>query len=206
MKKIFLVMAFSFLLFVCGCSDKSKEQDSSGDQSQTDETAAPADIETAEEPNGFPESLVGTWIANKSSWEFVFEPDGMISSAVIDYGKVRVDPRQRVTEAVFRYGKGVYQMGECEVDYSESSNELAVVIAVDSFRIDRPDVNMVMEGSSEDWFTGSVSDDHKSWTARWFSFPRISVNRLEDGKGETLELEIDPNDIPPVNLIFRKKQ
>ena len=45
----------------------------------------------------FPEFLVGVWKADKNGWEFVFEPDGSISSAVISFGRVRMKPGEVTT-------------------------------------------------------------------------------------------------------------
>ena len=44
----------------------------------------------------FPSALAGTWKAEGHGWEFVFEPDGTISSAVIDEGMIRVTPAKKV--------------------------------------------------------------------------------------------------------------
>ena len=61
----------------------------------------------------FPDSLAGRWTNNMKKWEFVFEPGGEISSAIIDSGMIRVDPRKRIcpkevpratARAVVRYG------------------------------------------------------------------------------------------------------
>jgi len=42
----------------------------------------------------FPEFLVGRWVADGHGWEFVFEEDGKISSAVINFGRMTVTPGQ----------------------------------------------------------------------------------------------------------------
>ena len=41
---------------------------------------------------GFPEFMVGKWVDEKENWEFVFEPDGRISTSVLPLGKVRIVP------------------------------------------------------------------------------------------------------------------
>jgi len=190
-------------MLLCGCSDTAEEQKSTGEQVQQDEAAAVNDMgKSPNEPNGFPSFLVGTWVANKGKWEFVFEADGTISSAVIDNGIVRVDPRQRVTEIKLPAGEGMYQMGECVAEYSSGSNELAVVIIVDYYRLQRPDI--IVEGSSKDWFTGTISEDHETWVAQWFSLPKVFVTSLEGDAEETLEMEADPN-TPPEMVIFKKQ-
>ena len=45
----------------------------------------------------FPAFLVGTWKAEEGGWEFVFEPDGKISSAIVSIGRVKLQPGRTTT-------------------------------------------------------------------------------------------------------------
>ncbi|MHC4499923.1 MAG: hypothetical protein ACYS21_12505 [Planctomycetota bacterium] len=126
-------------------------------------------IEVIVEGGGkFPQSLVGIWRADKEGWEFVFEPDGTISSAVISLGRVRMRPGQITTVPMKLGGKGVFEPGEWFVHYAPAHRELTVKIALENVRIGlaRP----VLDGSSEDVFVGRVSEDGKSWHVDWTSF------------------------------------
>ena len=145
----------------------------------------------------FPKSLAGTWKADKNRWEFVFEPDGTISSAVIDSGFIKVIPSKGVATIPTRKGgKAVYKLGQWTVQYSPGTRELAVEVVVDHFHIDMgPDW---LEGNSSDWFIGTVSEDWQEWQARWISFPKYIAFTPEPG-----ELPVDPNDTI-TELLFKK--
>lgn len=147
----------------------------------------------------FPQFLVGTWKADKHGWEFVFEPDGTISSAVIDSGFIRVTPGKRVaTIPMKEEGKGIYKLGQWTVQYSPDDRELAVEVVVDHFHIDLGP--HALEGHSTDWFIGPVSEDSQIWEAQWFNFPKYIALTPEPN-----ELSVDPNDNPRDTLVFRKQ-
>jgi len=148
----------------------------------------------------FPEFLVGSWKADKGGWEFVFEPDGTISSALIDSGMVRVTPAERIAKIELKNeGEGTYKLGQWTVQYSPDERELAVKVVVDYFHLDMRTFGL--KGHSTDWFVGPVSDDLRTWQAEWFTFPKYLVLGPEPG-----ELPMDPNDNPMDTLIFRKQR
>ena len=91
----------------------------------------------------FAEFIVGTWRESKKKWEFVFEPDGTISSAVIDSGFIKVKPSEPVAVIPTRKGgKAIYELGQWSVRYSPESHELAVKVIVDHFHIDSKPINL----------------------------------------------------------------
>jgi hypothetical protein len=145
----------------------------------------------------FPQSLVGWWKADKNQWEFVFEPDGTISYAVIDSGFIKVKPSKRVhTVPTKKGGKAVYKLGTWTVQYSPDTRELAVEVVVDHLHIDMgPNW---LEGTTRDWFVGTVSEDWQEWWAQWISFPKYIAYTPEPG-----ELPVDPNDTI-TDLLFKK--
>lgn len=146
----------------------------------------------------FPESLSGRWKDEKRGWEFVFEPDGTISSAVIDSGFIEVIPSEQVATIPMRMGgKAVYKLGRWTVQYSPGSRELAVEVVVDDFHIDMG--RNALEGHSTDWFIGPVSEDLQTWQAEWHSFPKYIALTPEPG-----ELAVDPNENPREILTFKK--
>jgi len=145
----------------------------------------------------FPQSLVGTWKDDKNRWEFVFEPDGTISSAVIDSGFITVIPIKKVhTVPTRKGGKAVYKLGQWTVQYSPGTRELAVEVVVEHFHIDMGP--HWLEGNSSDWFIGTVSEDWQEWQAQWTSFPKYIACTPEPG-----ELPVDPNEMI-TELLFKK--
>jgi hypothetical protein len=147
----------------------------------------------------FPNFLVGTWKAEEDGWEFVFEPDGKISSAIVSIGRVKLQPGKTTTVPMQMDGKGVYEPGQWSVQYSHQQRELVVEIAIDHFRIELG--NDVIEGRTRDFFVGSVSADGKSWWADRLSFPEYVVNT---DKYHNYKLPFDPKDNPRESILFRK--
>ncbi len=148
----------------------------------------------------FPEFLVGGWKSDKYNWEFVFEPDGTISSAMIDTGLVRVNPNEKFATIQLRdEGKADYQLGRWTVQYSPDERELMVEVVIKHFYIDK--ISFVLEGKSRDWFLGNVSDDLQTWRADWYTFPEY----IAMGQEQKLEFPFDPNNNPISTLIFTKQ-
>ena len=165
---------------------------------------ANSDVDVIIEGGGkFPAFLVGTWTADKFGWEFVFEPDGNISTAVIDSGLIRTKPGPRVVTTTMKSGgSATYTIGPWTVQYTPENNELAVEIVVEQFQIDRS--NFGIKGSSTDYFVGPVSEDGQVWKAEWFTMPKNFIYSLDEP--EPSELEFDPSDNPIETLTFRKQQ
>jgi len=148
----------------------------------------------------FPQFLVGRWKSETTPWEFVFEPDGTISSALIDSGVIKVTPSKRVHRRTVSGGdKLLYKLGDWTVQYSPENRELSVEIVVDQFSITKDSKGL--KGSSTDWFVGPVSEDGTSWEADWFVFPKYF---LVDDDGQT-EYPFDPNSNPIATLAFTKE-
>ena len=147
----------------------------------------------------FPEYLVGTWKAEEGDWEFVFEPDGKISSAIVSIGRVKLQPGRTTNVPMQMGGKGVYKPGIWSMQYSHQHRELVVEIAIDKFRVELG--NDVIQGRTRDFFVGSVSADGKSWWADRLSFPEYVVNT---GKYHNYKLPFDPKDNPRESILFRK--
>lgn len=147
----------------------------------------------------FPDFLVGTWRADEGGWEFVLEPDGTISSAVISLGRTRMQPGRVTTVPTQLGGEGVYKPGVWTVQYSHESRELIVEIVIDQFRVELGD-NM-LHGRSRDFFIGSVSKDGQLWWAERLSFPEYVVNTR---KYHNFKLPFDPEDNPREGLLFQK--
>ena len=131
-----------------------------------------------EKKSDFPQFLVGTWKANKDNWEFVFEPDGTISSAVIDLGATRIKPGQITTIPLKAGGKGVFEAGECIVDYDSAERVLTVRLSLENFRMEMGP--SALEGSSMNIFVGRIDDDSSNiWYADWTGMPDYTIHTPE---------------------------
>jgi hypothetical protein len=148
----------------------------------------------------FPQFLVGTWKADNGKWEFVFEPDGVISSAVIDSGMVRVNPSIEIATFNLRdNGKATFKLGRWTVRYSPARRELAVEVVVYEFNYDMGSYKLM--GNSIDWFVGPVSKITNIWKAEWSTFPEYILMAPDPN-----ELYVDPNDNPVDTIIFRRQE
>lgn len=147
----------------------------------------------------FPQQLVGTWKANEGGWEFVFEKDGSISSAVISLGRVKVKPGRVTTIPMRLGGKGIFEPGRWTVRYIYQQRKLVVEIKIDRFRTELGE--SIVKGRTHDIFIGSVSPDGRLWWAERFSFPEYTADTK---KFHNYKLPFDPNDNPRESLIFQK--
>jgi hypothetical protein len=81
--RILIIGLFLTLVTAGGCN-RSRDSIDNGSISESDINEVA--VEVAVEGGGqFPEFLTGKWKADEGGWEFVFEPNGTISSAVIEY-------------------------------------------------------------------------------------------------------------------------
>jgi len=151
---ILLVCALSASLLPGGCQELSRDKKKP--------------VEVIIEGGGeFPHFLVGRWKSNKGFWEFVFEPDGEISSAAIWLGGVEMTPG-KTSKFPTRYGgKGEFIPGPWFVQYSPDARELLVIIKVKHFYMDMG--RYAAEGNSDDLLVGPISQDGKTWQADWYS-------------------------------------
>ncbi|MCX5637649.1 MAG: hypothetical protein NTX52_08155 [Planctomycetota bacterium] len=185
MKRTFILVLWSLaVLLADGCQQPTKK----------------AGVEVIIEGNGqFPEFLAGTWRADNEGWEFVFEPDGSISSAVISLGRIRIKPGEVTEVPMIKGGKGVFKPGEWTVHYNPSSRELTVKISLKDFRIQVED--NVLEGKVTDVFVGQISKGGNIWQADWTSFPDYIANTPEN---PNFKLVADPNYGVETPLTFEK--
>lgn len=146
----------------------------------------------------FPQSLAGRWKANESGWEFVFEPDGRISSAVISMGRTEIIPGQSKTVQMKMGGKGIYEPGLWTVRYYPLSRELLVEIVMDYIHLEFGP--SLLEGKRTDVLWGEVSEDGKIWRAEWFNFPDYIAYTPEPKR----LTNVDPDDAFVKTLIFEK--
>jgi len=157
-------------------------------------------IEVIIEGNGeFPESLAGVWKADKDGWEFVFEPDGTISSAVISLGRVRMKPGETTVIPMKMGGKGVFEPGEWIVHYFPAGQELMVKISLKNLYVELGEDSL--EGKSTDIFAGPVLKEGKVWQVEWTSFPDYVAHTA---KHPNFPMTEDPDYGVSKTLIFEK--
>jgi len=155
---------------------------------------------TIENRGQFPDFMVGTWRAeDKSGWEFVFEPDGTISSAVIALCKVRLKPDQVTTVPLKKGGKSVYEAGEWIVDYDAGSRDLTVKITVKNFSAIIEEAKVT--GKVTDIFVGTITEDGKFWHAIWTSYRKLAASTP---KHPQVDLTKRDEESIPKNLTFGK--
>ncbi|MHC4111023.1 MAG: hypothetical protein ACYSUY_08105 [Planctomycetota bacterium] len=153
MKQLVVFSGFAVLMFgLCGCQN------------------ANSGIDVIIEGGGeFPEFLVGEWKSDKDGWEFVFEPDGTLSSAVVSLGRVRLKPGEVTTVKMKMDGEGIYEPGEWIVHYIPAGRELMVRITLKKLYLELGE--SVLEGKSADVFAGTIAQNGKVWQVEWTSFP-----------------------------------
>ncbi len=147
----------------------------------------------------FPESLVGTWKSDNGLWEFVFEKDGSISSALISISRARIKPGKTTTVPMILGGKGIFEPGLWTVQYLQEQQQLTIEIKIEHFYVELGDD--IVKGKRHDFFIGSVSGNGQLWSAKRFSFPE---NITHTNQHKNYMLVEDPNDNPKETLIFQK--
>lgn len=116
----------------------------------------------------FPECIVGVWKSHDFGWAFKFEPDGTIRKfrhmiarevdMVADDGIIEMTGPEEGTYALF-------VIGLCEADYESATRRLDVKVSLDHYEMKLP--NGILEGRTEDYFTGQISEDCKTWNVEW---------------------------------------
>jgi hypothetical protein len=156
----------------------------------------------------FPEFIGGIWKGDAWSWEIVFAPDGTVTSAVIALGQVRIKPNQ-TTEVQGQKGEpGIFEAGDCEVEYDIESREMSVSIKMKRVYMD---MGSIVDGTCEYFLVGGFSEDGKIWYTEIFTeldlamltpdpnFPKDKPVLIETGS-----FRQGLNDDPPENVIFTK--
>ncbi len=156
MKQLMILIGFAVVLSgLAGCHNPSES------------------VEVIIEDDGeFPEFLVGKWRAidwPERRWEFVFEKDGTISSAIIPMAWPRMIPGQTNIVPLRNNGKGIFKPGIWTVQYSPETRELIVEIPFDFISMEIGDGRL--EGKRNDIFIGQISDNGEIWSADLFSYP-----------------------------------
>lgn len=150
----------------------------------------------------FPEFVVGKWVDQKTGWEFVFRPDGSISTAVYALGRVAIVPGKVTRLPTLGGGKGVFEPGQWTVTYSTEGRELAVTVVMEHLFQDVGDHSI--EGSTVDVLAGPVSQDGMTWEPDLLSTGWLVAHVYDGDEYETKEFF---NFVEPVDrgkVLFKK--
>lgn len=153
-----------------------------------------SELGSGRSPGQFPDFLVGIWKADEFKWGFKFEPDGSISKMVhVFAGQINLKESVRELEGPDDGTYAVFTTGPCEAHYDEAERKLSVKIVLDYYKMQLP--QGALEGNSEDYFDGVVSEDNKTWHADWRSYTWLNG-------AEPPDVELIKNN--PEKLIFKK--
>jgi len=134
----------------------------------------------------FPAALAGRWKADRDGWEFVFDSDGRIVSAVLSLGRVRITPGHKATLPTRGGGEGLFEPGPWTVHYLPDTDQLTLKIAMDHIRIEM--AGTVLEGKTTDTFSGTISPADGVWQTQWTAFNNYTV-RTPDGQTKNLSTD-----------------
>jgi hypothetical protein len=152
----------------------------------------------------FPEIMVGVWgvgvdQANDSKWGFKFEKDGSINKKIIHSFAGEVDAKEGFEKPGPDEGTYfVVSMGPCDARYIPKTRTIKVKVVVNYFIMQLPVGKL--EGRIEDYIEGPVSEDGKTWNAKWWNFGWVKGATMPDidlikANPETLEFtKVDPNE------------
>jgi len=152
-----------------------------------------------EDGGRFPGSLAGRWQASQHGWEFEFEPDGRLASAILSVGRVRVVPGRTTTMPTKSGHQAAFTPGPWTVHYVPSTRELTVEIIMKHVRVEMG--GNILEGSSTDTFVGPVDASHRTWQVQWTTFTRYLAHAPD---GTSVNLSTDPIYGETKSLTFEK--
>lgn len=218
--KVGLAGCIAILMIIVGCGQKGEkisgqpavsdvvppqaEKQEVWDGTPPAQEAIPDFFADAPETNAFPESIVGLWEAEllvpAIKWAFKFEPDGSIKKihhtvagdVNIDQGGVDVNGLEG--------SYWTFVMGPCEARFIPDTNTVKVKIIVDYFIIKIPDGEI--EGRTEDYFEGPLSEDGLTWGTQWRSFswvrgkPPPDINSVKSESEPLIFVKIDTGNPP----------
>lgn len=148
----------------CGNTDRASRTVKTGHVEQTEQ---------------FPEVMVGYWQAEngRARWAFKLEPDGSISE-ITHYiaGEVNLREGGTYLDLPEKNISADFVMGPCDAVFNADTKELKVSIVLDYYRMQALDA--VLEGRSEDYFRGHISENGKKWHAVWQSHQSSEVKTL----------------------------
>lgn len=164
---------------------------------------------TIEKHGNFPEIMVGAWVAKiddkaKTQWGINFEKDGIISQII----HRMAGPVDMSKGSVYKEGPEedtyiVVIMGPSSAEYDEDSGILNVAINTERYRMKL--LAGIVEGYIDDYFSGAISTDGKTWEADWINLNQLErtiTNEGEEFPANPIDREIIRNN--PRKLMFKK--
>jgi len=182
----FVIVAYVASLSVGGCA------------ATQDKAAKPVTVGT-ENGSRFPAALAGLWKSDRHGWEFVIEPDGRISSAVISFGRAKIIPGQTATIPTKTGEQAVFTPGPWAVHYDPATRMLTIKVTMDHVRV--PASPDLIEGSSTDVLCGEVSPSMDTWQVEWTMFTNYAITTAN---GKSTDLSTDKTDGETQSLVFTK--
>jgi len=161
-------------------------------------SAEPVAVAT-QDGSPFPAALAGRWKSDRHGWEFVIEPDGRISSAVLSFGRIAVLPGQTTTLTTKTGEQATLTPGPWAIHYDPASGMLTIKIAMEHIHV--PMTPNLLEGSSNDVFTGIVAPSMDTWQAGWTTFTSYKAHTAD---GQSTDLSTDKTYGETVALVFTK--
>lgn len=183
MKKIFIILCLLSVFFT-GCQGPVKQK--------------PVEV-TIEGGGKFPGFLAGRWEADEGGWQFLFEPNGIISSMVHSMGRVELEPGKTARVPMKMGKKSIFEPGEWIVDYESATRILTVKIELKHFYTEIG--TGTIKGSFSDVFIGPVSEDKLIWNANWTTFLKSTSHTPEN---PSVDLSTDPIYGESRDIVFRK--
>jgi hypothetical protein len=163
-----------------------------------DKLAMPVAVGT-ENGSPFPAALAGLWKSDRHGWEFVIEPNGRISSAVISFGRARIVPGQTAAIPTKTGEQAVFTPGPWAVHYDPAARMLTIKVTMDHVRV--PASPDLIEGSSTDILCGVVSPSMDTWQVEWTMFTNYTVTTAD---GKSTDLSTDKTEGETQSLVFTK--
>jgi len=159
MKELLSLISCLFVIFLSAGCDKQNLKSSNPPQ-------------PAAQENEFPEVMVGVWqaeVSEISKWGIKFEPDGSILK-IIHFlaGPINLSEGGVYEEGPDPNTFAYFAIGPCKAKYNPANRQLSVKIFLDAFHMRLPAGDL--EGRSEDYFDGPVSEDGKTWTVSWRNY------------------------------------
>ncbi len=185
------------MAFVGGCPPKDEGPDNGTVVDGNDAASMMTVVVEGGQP--FPEELAGTWRADRDGWEFVIDPNGSLSSAVISMGRVRIQPGRTAVVRMVNDGQGRFEPGPWALVYDPASRLLTIHIEIKELRVEV--ASNLITGKSRDTFVGSITPDGNTWAVVWTAFPDYQAST--DGGATAKPLNTDEYGIEH-QLVFDK--
>lgn len=173
MNKIVIYFLLSFLSFYAGCEQQKK---SGITEKKAELKSKPYNLSPIPyDGNSFPSFLVGRWKAadqNHFKWGFQFDKNGRIT-ALRNFLNMYMTVKEG---GAFETGvdpnvESACTLGSTDVNYDPNGRILSVKVVTDYFMMHI--YEDILEGSSIDTITGSVSADGNFWNAQWTNVSRM---------------------------------